>query len=254
MKSFLGLACLALVLAACTQTESPAPMALEYPDRPNALKPATPVFTWPGSWEYRLDEPSEELVVTGDSAVADPDVYFTNMTPGWHVTMNHAAGIFWHPSSTAEGDYQASATIYLFNPGDLNEGYGIIVGGSDLAGDDQRYLYFLARRTGEFLVKERKADRTSVVVDWTANAAVAAWTPESVGTIENNFSVQVSGDMVSFILNGIVVHSMEKGTLPLDGLVGLRLNHATNVHVSSLTVAMGSDEMAADSTMAMATN
>lgn len=254
MKSLLGIACLSLLLGACTQTETPPAVVLEYPDRPDALNPATPVFSWPGSWEYRLDEPNAELVVTGDSSVANPDVYFTSMTPGWHVTMTHAAGIFWHPASTAEGDYTASTNIFLFDPGDLNEGYGMIVGGSDLAGDDQRYLYYLARRTGEFLIKERKGDRTYVIVDWTANPAVAAWTPESSGTIENNLSIQVQGSTVSFIANGTVVHTQDKGMLPLDGIVGLRLNHATNVHVSSLVVSTGSEAAPVDTTMASAKN
>lgn len=104
------------------------------------------------------------------------------------------------------------------------------------------------------MIKERKADRTYVIVDWTANEAVAAWTPESSGTIENNLSIQVQGSTVSFIANGTVVHTQDKGMLPLDGIVGLRLNHATNVHVSSLKVTTGSEAATADSTMASAKN
>lgn len=222
--------------AACAQPAEEVVTVLEFPDRPDANNPANPTFQWPGSWEYRLDGNHEGKVVTGDTLTADPDVYFTNMTPGWHVTMKSAAGIFWHPASTATGDYSVASNIYLFDPGTLNEGYGLIFGGSDLSSDSQKYGYFLLRKSGEFLIKERNGDDTNVVVDWTANDAIEAWTEESSGTIANVLGIETTGNTVSFFVNGTLVHSQDKGDLPTDGIVGFRLNHATNVHISTLTV------------------
>lgn len=241
----LFLALMVVSLAACSTPEAEVMTVLEFPDRPDANSPANPTFQWPGSWEYRLDGDHANAVVTGDTLTADPDVYFTNMTPGWHVTMKSAAGIFWHPASTAEGDFTVSSNIFLFDPGTLNEGYGIIIGGSNLDMDDQKYLYFLARRSGEFLIKTRNGADTQVVVDWTANEAVAAWTEESSDPIANEFSVQTEGNTISFSINGAVVHSQDKGDLSTDGIVGFRLNHATNVHISSLNVSMAGGDTAA---------
>ena len=240
MKKTIFTLFLAVLLAACTNntdtSSTSEPISLEFPDRPDAQNPASGNSNWPGSWEFRSDSHSDDIVVAGDTLTADPDVWFTNMTPGWHATMKSPAGIFWHPSSTAAGNYTASANIFLFDPGSRNEGYGMFVGGSNLSQDNQEYLYFLLRKTGEFLVKRRSGDESVTVVDWTANDAIAAWTETSEVNIENALSVSTDGDSVSFAVNGTVVHTMPKGTLQLDGLVGFRLNHGTNVHISAFDV------------------
>ncbi|NQV72636.1 hypothetical protein HQ496_05900 [bacterium] len=236
MKKTLFSLLLAIVLSACTSSDSPQSAILEFPDRPDAGHAANGDFSWPGSWEYRLDNPSEDYVISGDTLTTNPDVYFTNMTPGWHVTMKSPAGIFWHPASTTAGDFSASATIFLFDPGQLNEGYGIFVGGADLDKADQQYIYFLLRRSGEFLIKRRMGSETMPVLDWTTNDAIAAWTESSEINIENKLGIERAGETVSFLVNDVVVHSMPQSDLQLDGIVGFRLNHGTNVHISAFDV------------------
>ena len=140
--------------------------------RPDADNPQPANLTWPQDWKTRFDRPSDDLVVIGDSSVADPDVFFTNMKPGWHITSKRPAGIYWNPNSTASGDYSVSSNIFLFDPGTRNEAFGLFVGGSDLNGESQSYLYFLIRKTGEYLVKVRKGEETENVVGWTANEVI----------------------------------------------------------------------------------
>lgn len=212
--------------------------------RPDAERPNPSDYAMPADWNIRFDRPSEDYVVTGDTAVVDPDIYFTNMTPGWHVTSGPAA-IYWHPESTASGDYSVSSNIYLFNPGERNEAFGLFVGGSDLAGDGQGYLYFLIRKSGEFLVKQRMGDETENVVGWTAHEAIQGWPPDDPDnpTSSNVLGIQTEGDTISFMVNDQIVHSQAKGDLPTDGIVGFRVNHALNLHISTFDVQMADGGM-----------
>lgn len=237
---------LALLIAGCASPDTEATSDMSDDDsmaddmamspRPDAQNPVPADFTMPADWNIRFDRPSDDYVVTGDTAAVDPDIFFTNMTPGWHLTSG-PAGIYWHPASTAEGDYSISSNIFLFDPGQRNEAFGLFVGGSDLDGDGQQYLYFLIRKSGEFLVKLRNGEETEDVVGWTAHDAIAPWSAESNPTA-NVLGIQTEGDMISFMVNDQVVHSQEKGDLPTDGITGFRVNHALNLHISTFDVTM----------------
>lgn len=231
---------LALLFAACAPTEEPADMADAAPaeptasDRPDALNPVGGSLTWPAGWQVRTDGDAEAVIseVEADSV----DIFFTTMTPGWHVTTKRPRAIFWHPASTASGDYTVSTLIHLFPPGERREGYGLFVGGTDLEGPDQTYLYFLVRRTGEFLVKVRRGDEMETVVDWTAHDAIVPFTDETEGTASNTLAIQTMGSMIHFQVNGQDVHVLDDASLPTDGIIGFRLNHGLNVHVESFDV------------------
>jgi hypothetical protein len=213
---------------AATDTADPAML------RPDALNPVNDNLTVPLGWRHRFDRNDAEITVGAD---ADSfDVFFVSMTPGWHVTSNRASGIFWHPASTAEGSFAASTGIYLFPPGQMNEGYGLIFGARDLDTPDQSYFYFFVRRTGEFLIKRRMGESTETVQDWTAHEAIVPYTDETEGTTLNALGVHVDGETITFTVNETEVHSMPKGDLVTDGIVGLRLNHGLNVHVESFDV------------------
>jgi hypothetical protein len=228
----------AMLLAACTQPEAPAPVpevetseaSLEAPDPTNAA--GAPEGELPAGWQWRFDRGTDYSVGSEKDSV---DAWFVTMTPGWHIT-TQPAGIFYHPGNTAEGQYTARTKISLFDPGERNEGYGMIVGGSALDGPDQTYLYFLIRRSGEFLVKHRSGSETGSLVGWTANDAIEAWTEESEGAVSNVLSVTVGPETIGFSVNDTEVASVPREGLPTDGLVGLRFNHATNAHVTELAI------------------
>lgn len=227
------------LVAACAQPEqtdsaAEATDASQRPDPTNSL--GSPEGEVPAGWIWRFDR-------EGDYSVGqDPDssdVWFVTMTPGWHVTTG-PAGIYYHPASTASGAYTATTLMHLFPPGERNEAYGLFVGGSDLDGPNQAYLYFLIRRSGEFLVKRRMGAETEEVVGWTASDAIVPYTAETEGTASNRLTVRVEEDTVHFLVNDQEVASMPREGLPTDGVVGLRLNHSINVHVEDFTVTMAS--------------
>jgi len=167
----------------------------------------------------------------------DAQFSFQTMRPGWHVTSGRWAAILWQPALTASGNYRASTVLQLFPASGHAEGLGMILGGRDLDGDGQQYVYFLIRKDGQFLIKRRDGASTSSIVDWTANPAIQ---PQEATTgtdaVRNELAVEVGAQNVDFFVNGQRVHRMAREGNAWDGIVGLRVNHNINVHVESLTV------------------
>ncbi|UCF40064.1 MAG: hypothetical protein JSW43_10010 [Gemmatimonadota bacterium] len=178
-------------------------------------------FERPADWKVRLDR--------ADAS----DLYFVAMPPGWHITTG-PAGIFYDPARTATGAYRLRAEVHLF-PGERREGVGVFFGGRQLEGADQAYAYFLIRKDGRFLVKTRRGSETEVVVPWTEHTAIL---PHDGGEdpVKNVLAVEVGSEEVQFYVNGERVTSVPRSELDCDGVVGLRVNHALNVHVSTLVV------------------
>ena len=201
-------------------------------ERPDPKVPQGENLDVPVGWKIRLDHPDHPAVISADKDEAD--IWFVNMTPGWHITTKPAA-IFYHPASTASGNFRAETKIFLFDTEGRNEGYGLIFGGEDLEGDDQAYNYFLLRNSGEFLIKNRKGSETSVVQGWTSHESIRRWEGADSST-ENVLAVECSDETVTFFVNGSEVASFPRAEIKTEGIVGLRMNHRVNVHVGDLTV------------------
>ena len=117
----------------------------------------------PKSFKVRWDSPG------ADTAKAS----FVTMSPGWHLTTGPNSGIFYDPAWAGTGNYKAEAVIHLFDPPKGHaEAYGIFVGGKDLDGAGQSYLYFLLRTDGQYLVKQRTGKAVKDVVAPTASPAI----------------------------------------------------------------------------------
>ena len=201
---------------------------------PDPAKPQGENMKVPVGWMYRLDKPSESVKLVSEGDSTHSNIFFVNMTPGWHITTGPAA-ILYHPALKGEGNYRAETTIHLFPTGKRNEAYGIFVGGNALDADDQSYLYFVLRNSGEYLIKRRDGASTSIVKEWTASPAVIRNTADE-GSIKNVLAVEVRGNTVDYFVNGEKVASTPREDWPAEGVVGLRINHHLNVHVSDLKV------------------
>jgi len=114
--------------------------------------------------------------------------------------------------------------------------YGLVFGGQGLEGSDQRYTYFTVAQDGTFLIKQRTGEMTRDIKGYTPNAAVKK--PDATGKSVNALEVRVSGDSVSYVVNGTVVHTTPKSELkmPTDGVVAFRVNHVTEVQVDGFEV------------------
>lgn len=180
----------------------------------------------PNGWHVRPDAADANI----------DDVIFSNMPPGWHITTGPAVIVF-HPDSSASGRYRVETEIFLFDPGQRLEAFGLFIGGRNLAAEEQRYTYFMIRQDGRYLIKRRSGRDTRVVQDWTEHAAILKYADRGEGaTAKNVLAIEVASDDVVFSVNGREVERLPRAGLDADGVVGLRVNHALNLHVTKLQI------------------
>jgi hypothetical protein len=172
----------------------------------------------PNGWQARLDNATAKL----DAVKFEPS------GAGFHVTSG-PAGIYFKPDQRMAGTYETHATFTQLEPAAHPEAYGLIIGGSDLQGDNQKYTYFLIRQDGKFLIKKREGASTPNVMTWTENAAIKK--ADASGKATNALSVQVGADKVRFLINGTEVASQPRTQIDTNGIAGLRINHNLNVQV-----------------------
>lgn len=174
-------------------------------------------------WQVRPDVSTDEAKLS-----------FTEMKPGWHVTTNEFAGIMYRPEMTAVGEYEASMKVFLFPGGEHPEGFGLMIGGRNLGGADQSYTYFLIRSDGKYLIKNRLGSETTDVTPWTTSEAIKVLppAPPEGTTALNTMSVLVGAREVTFFINGTQVAQIPRANVSADGVVGMRINHMLNLHIS----------------------
>jgi hypothetical protein len=187
----------------------------------------------PDGWMAHFDRAH---AAGGDHAhhAAAEGLSFVEMAPGWHVTTG-PSGIFYHHDFRAEGSFAVETEIHLFDPEERRESFGLFVGGSALHdAEAQRYTYFLVRRDGRFLIRERDGEEVRDLVPWTAHEVIPTWDgrPEGSTTVPYTLAVRVEGSEVHFLVNGTRVHALPRAELALDGHYGLRVNHNLNLHVT----------------------
>ena len=186
----------------------------------------------PPAWKVRADHGTSTVVADAHLDVnASDTVRLVTMPPGWHITTGPAI-ITWDPAWQASGTYRVEMESFLF-PGERQEGFGLFVGGKDLDGAGQTYLYVLLRKNGQLLVKRRQGAETPTLVPWTPHPAII---PQTEGTAKNVLAVDVAADSVRIFVNDQQVTALARAGLPTDGQVGLRVNHALNLHVTRVDI------------------
>lgn len=179
----------------------------------------------PDDWKVRLDDPR--------ASEADLEM-FVEMPPGWHITTG-PAGIFWAPDQTASGDFRLEMEVFLFDPQGRREAFGLFAGGRDLDGAAQEYTYFLLRDGGQYIIKRREGSDAPTLRPWTADESVNAYEDRGDdASVKNVLAIEARGDTVTFLVNGTEVAQLPRSEAPVDGVYGIRVNHALNLHVSRL--------------------
>jgi hypothetical protein len=167
----------------------------------------------PEGWAFRADRPgSHDRIWLMDHGGGE-----------LHAATGPVGAVYFHRDWDRSGDYAYSARFRQPKASPHPEGYGLVVGGSELAGADQRYSYFLVRQTGEYFIADRRGDARTVVVNWTPHAAIRK--VEGDAGAENVLGVEVKGDEVVFSVNGQEVARRPKAELSTDGVAGFRVNH-----------------------------
>jgi hypothetical protein len=188
----------------------------------------------PDGWMAHFD-----AVAAGDAHAhhaAAEGLEFMDMAPGWHITTG-PSGIFYRHGERAAGDFAIETEIHLFDPGERRESFGLFVGGTTLHDTEaRRYTYFLVRRDGQFMIRERVGTEVRDIVNWTEHAAIRGWDDRDEGdmSVPNVLRVEVRGDQVVYLVNGSEVSRFDRGERAIDGHYGLRVNHNLNLHVTRL--------------------
>jgi hypothetical protein len=162
-------------------------------------------------------------------------VKFVAMGSGFHATMGPAA-IMWRDGDVATGNYHTVATFTQTKAPMHPEAYGLIFGGQHLADSAQAYTYFLVRGDGNFSIRRRAgyANRPTAIMEWTTNAAIHK--ADSTGAATNELAVAVKDGKVSFTINGTEVYSTTPDKVDAAGIVGYRVNHNLDVHLSAIGI------------------
>jgi len=178
----------------------------------------------PAGWTIRADR--------GDAKNAK----VVSMGPGLHITLGPAI-ILYRPDTRGSGPFHTLATFTQTKPSEHAEGYGLFVGGQELDGASQKYIYFLVRQDGSYLIKQREGEKTSdVSKGWVQHAAVKK--PDAKGASTNLLEVDNKRDpsKLVFLVNGQEVYGTDAKGMALDGIVGIRANHNLDLHVEGFDV------------------
>jgi hypothetical protein len=192
-----------------------------------------PAPTVPPTWKVRADHGTPTVLATPSMSAGGDTVQLVTMPPGWHVTTGPAV-ITYDPAWQASGNFRVEAEIFLF-PGERREGYGLFIGGQNLDGAGLSYLYVLLRKDGAVLVKRREGGATETLVPWKGHPAIVQHAGQE-GTAKNVLAVDVGADSVRVIVNDQPVAAVARAGLVTDGQVGLRVNHALNLHVTRVDI------------------
>ena len=180
----------------------------------------------PAGWTIRADDGGDRTQVKA-----------AEMKPGFHVTTGPAAILF-DSTMQAQGNWRLETTIHLFDPGARAEGFGVFFGGRGLSSAQPTYAYALVRRDGRALLKVREGQATRTVRDWASNGAIPIWKPGPPGhSVKYPLVIEAKGDRVSMWVGGTQVLDAARSELPTDGVVGLRVNHALNLHIEKVSIA-----------------
>lgn len=215
-----------LVFAACTAAEkTPAADSAQTPAAASAADPDRNAGggAMPSGYTARTDRPDADI--SGAKYVSGGNE--------WEVTTG-PAHIIYNAEDVGNGNFTASATIQQLESPTHPEAYGIFVGGRDLDKDSQAYTYFLVRGTGDVAIKAREGGSPRDVIKWTPSADVPK--ADGSGKARYDLVVRVTDDAVKFNVNGKQVASVSKAGLPVDGIVGLRINHNLHVKVTPVSV------------------
>ena len=224
MRATLPLVSLLLAAAALPLAAQSHDHAAEADHTENAQQGAAPAAL-PAGWTIRAD---------GKADAAGARI--TAMGQGVHITTGPAL-ILYRADTRGTGPFHTLATFTQTKPSAHPEGYGLFIAGQDLDGAAQKYIYFLVRQDGSYLIKRRDGEKTSdVSKGWVAHPAVKK--PDAKGSATNLLEVdnKVDPAKLTFKVNGQDVYTTAAAGMDLGGIVGIRANHNLDLHVDGFDV------------------
>jgi hypothetical protein len=182
-------------------------------------------------WQGRTDRSQDKI----------SDVKFVQMGTGYHLTGGpHAA--LWNSEHVATGEYTVKARMTKTprSTSTHEESYGVFIGGSDLNGPKQNYLYCVVFGTGTVMVRHRDGGDIHTLLGKTANAAISKMGDRGA---TDEIAMFVRGGRVGCSVNGTEVFSAAAADMigpgklvSTDGIFGIRASHNLDIHIEGPTV------------------
>lgn len=182
-------------------------------------------------WQGRTDRSEQKI----------SDVKFVQMGTGYHLTGGPHA-IVWNSDAKATGDYTVRARVTKTpkSTSTHEESYGVFIGGTDLNGSKQNYLYCVVFGSGNVMVRHRDGGDTHTLLGKTANAAAQKMGAQGA---TDEISMWVKGGRVGCSVNGTEVFSAARADMigpgklvSTDGVFGIRASHNLDLHIEGPTV------------------
>ena len=182
-------------------------------------------------WHGRTDRAQQKI----------GDVKFVQMGTGYHLTGGPHA-ILWNGDNKASGNYTVKARVTKTPKSSSahEESYGLFIGGTDLNGPKQNYLYCVVFGSGNVMVRHRDGGDTHTLLGKTASPAAA-----KMGTngATDEIAMWVKGGRVGCSVNGTEVFSAAAADMigpgklvSTDGVYGIRASHNLDLHIEGPTV------------------
>jgi hypothetical protein len=212
------------LMAATALLAAAAPLAAQQHDAHHPAGRHAAGGEFPEGWQGRVDRETQKI----------EDVRFMAMGSGFHViTGPHA--ILWNPAHSAQGAYTATATFAQTTAPERLEGYGLMVGGQQLDQPTQDYLYFLIRHDGSYMIRHRAGTEVHTLVNWTQHDAIRKATATDAAS--NVLAIDAGAQQVRFLINDQIVNTVDRvPMLNTNGIVGFRVGHHLDVHITNFAV------------------
>ena len=219
-----------------------APLAAQ---QPAATRPAARDSAHAAAPAHAHADPDRKVaggsLPAGWNARTDRDAPLTNVKvtqegKGVHITLGPAA-ILYRSADTVTGKFHTLATFTRTKAPAHPESYGLFMAGRNLDSDAQQYVYFMVRGDGSYLIKRRNGATTeNISAGWVAHPKVGKG--DASGKVVDRLEIdgKASGDKITFMVNGQVVHTMAPAELDMTGTVGIRANHNLDLQVDGFEI------------------
>lgn len=184
----------------------------------------------PAGWAWRSDAPATPQK-GGTGNVGATKFEFTQMAPGWHITMGPGA-LLYPQGKEASGRFVLAGEMIYFPDGADSAAYGIFVGGRGLDAANPTWTMFVLRADGSGAVMQRGPSGEQVLRAWSRHEAINA--RDANGWARNTVAVRAEPDSVRFVVNGQVVHAWRRDDLAVEGQYGFRIGKGANLHITNL--------------------
>ena len=176
---------------------------------------------------------------TDDSTKSLAGVSYISVGGGmWEVSTGthdqNLSHITYSPLDTAHGTYTVKTEIDQISGPLHPEAAGVFIGGRDLAGPNQSYVYFLVRADGQYSIKQRQGSKVSILVPFTASPNVPK--ADEAGRANYPIVVAVAADSARLQINAQPVAAVATKAIPTDGIVGIRVNHGLHLMVKPIVI------------------